>query len=316
MADQPKPITDPLQATMARLDALRAKQTGQTVEDHAKAVAAEIHAEIAPAGKLPPEQGWIVFAPVPSDLCRVSPFFPLGKAEIAHRPFIEDLVIAKSSWGELRYTGPKLDTFIEDVFLAVLALVDDPAERARADMEGRSPMTWSGTVGQILALMGLTDGAANYARVRRAFKLMRSTTFEITLKSGRTEGCGLLGNYGFDPKTKRATVTVDPEFYELYSRGSVTKLDVERRTKLSGAVAKCIYRFVMSHRKDRWEGHWMTLARSINLPLDKPDKELRRMLRTAIAAMVKAGVLTKASRLEGDVVALVRSSRSFAHRSP
>ena len=312
MPNEPTPISDPLQAVIARIEAKR----GKSVEEHAKDVAAEVHAEIAPAGKLPPEQGWIVFAPVPSDLCRVSPFFPLGKTEIAHRPFIEDLVIAKSSWGELRYTGPKLDTFVEDVFLAVLALVDDPTERARAEAEGRSSMTWSGTVGQILALMGLTDGAANYARVRRAFKLMRSTTFEITLKSGRVEGCGLLGGYGFDLKTKRATVTIDPVFHEMYSRGSVTRLDVERRSKLSGSVAKCVYRFAMSHRKDRWEGHWMTLARSVNLPLDKPDKELRRMLRTAIKAMVKAGVLTKASELEGDMVTLVRPARSLPHRVP
>lgn len=310
--NEPKPIADPLQAIMARIEAKRA---GKNIEDRAEVVVAEVKSAVVPAGSLPPERGWITFAPVPSDLCRVSPFFPMSKSEISKRPFVEDLIIAKSSWGELRYTGPKLDTFTEDVFLAVLALVDDPAERKRIEVDGASTTAWTGPVGQILALMGLTDGAANYARVRRAFKHMRATTFEIQLKAGRIEGCGLLAGYGFDLKTKRATVTVDPVFHGLYSRGSVTKLDVERRSKLPGAVAKCVYRFAMSHRNDRWEGHWMTLARSINLPMDRPDKKLRHSLRTALTALVKSGVLATGT-LAGDIVTMVRASRNLADQKP
>lgn len=292
-------------------DRTRAKQT---IEEHAKQVAAEVQEVVAPKGNLPPVQGWVSFAPVPSDLCRVSPFFPMSKAEIAKRPYIEDLVISQSSWGELRYTGQKLDTFTEDVFLAVLALIDDPSERTRVEVAGLPTTAWTGPVGQILALMGLTDGAANYAHVRRSFKHMRATTFEIQLKTGRIEGCGLLAGYSFDLKTKHTTVTVDPVFHGLYSRGSVTKLDVERRAALPGAVAKCVYRFVMSHKNDRWEGHWMTLARAINLPLDRPDKKLRHALRTAFAALVKAGVL-KVGKLDGDIVTTVRASRSLADRN-
>lgn len=313
MASEPKPISDPLQATIARIEAKRA---AMPIESQARQVAQEIHNEIAPAGKLPPEQGWLSFAPVPSDLCRVSPFFPMSKAEISKRPFIEDLTIAKSAWGELRYTGPKLDTFTEDVFLAVLALVDDPAERARVEVDGLPTTAWTGPVGQIMALMGLnSDGVANYARVRRAFKHMRSTTFEMQLKSGRVDGCGLLAGYSLDPKTKRATVTVDPVFHALYSRGSVTKLDVERRAKLPGAVAKCVYRFLMSHKADTWKGHWVTLARAINMPMDRPDKLLRHAIRSALASLVKAGVLSSA-KLTGDVVTSVRASRSLTNRTP
>lgn len=293
-------------------DRTRAKLT---IEERAKQVAAEIQKVVAPKGRLPEERRWITFAPVPSDLCRVSPFFPMSKSEISKRPFVEDLVIAKSSWGELRYTGPKLDTFTEDVFLAVLALVDDPGERKRVEVDGLPTTAWTGAVGQILALMGLTDGAANYARVRRAFKHMRATTFEIQLKAGRIEGCGLLAGYGFNLKTKQATVTVDPVFHGLYSRASVTKLDVERRSKLPGAVAKCVYRFAMSHRSDRWEGHWVTLARAINLPMDRPDKKLRHALRTALTALTNAGVLGTGT-LSGDIVTMVRASRSLTDRNP
>lgn len=298
---------------MVAADKARAKQAALPIEDQAKAIAAEVRAEIAPAGKLPPEQGWLSFAPMPSDLCRVSPFHPMSKAEIGTKaPPLEDLVIARSSWGELRYSGQKLSTFDEDVFLAVLALVDEQESR-----DGTETTTWRGAVNQILSLMGLkSDGAANYARVRRSIKYMRATSFEMVLKSGRIEGCGLIASYSFDTKTKQVRITVDPIFHELYTRGSVTRLDVERRAKLPGAVAKCIYRFAMSHKPDRWEGNWMHLARAINLPMDKPDKELRRMLRTALSALIRAGILTKASRLSGEVATLVRSSRSLAHRCP
>lgn len=169
MANEPKPVSDPLKAVMARIEAKRA---AMSLESRAEDVVAAVQKAVAPKGKLPIEQGWITFAPVPSDLCRVSPFHPISKAEISTRTAVEDLVISKSSWGEVRYTGMKLSTFEEDVFLAVLALVEDPSER----QEGQSQMVWSGHVGKILALMGLTDGTANYARVRRAIKLMRATT--------------------------------------------------------------------------------------------------------------------------------------------
>ena len=307
--NEPKLIADPLAACMERI---KAKRTDQ----HAKAVAVEIRQEIAPGGKLPVEQGWLCFAPMPSDLCRVSPFSPMSKAEIAHRPLVDDLVISKSSWGELRYTGPRLSVFEEDVFLAVLALVDDPAERKESEVEGMPTTAWKGPVRQILGLMGLTDGASNYARVKRSLRYMRATTFELTLKSGRVNGCGLIAGYDFDPETKEVSVTVDPIFHELYSRGSVTRLDVERRATLPGAFAKCLYRFVMSHKSDAWKGHWMTVARAINMQMVQPDKKLRQQLRAAVAGMVKAGILTKGSSLKGEVLTLVRAVRTFECRRP
>ncbi|QAZ69687.1 RepB family plasmid replication initiator protein [Solidesulfovibrio carbinolicus] len=307
-------------AKIAERDALIAREAAAAgrlgLEAHARKVAAEVRAEIAPGGKLVPEQGWLSFAPMPSDLCRVSPFAPMSKAEVAHRPWVDAMTIAKSSWGELCYTGPRLSVFEEDVFLALLALIDDPAERRESEVRGMPTTAWKGPLRQLLGLMGLTDGASNYGRVKRALRYMRATTFEITLKSGRVNGCGLIGNYDFDPKTKEVSVTVDPVFHELYSKGSVTRLDVERRSKLAGAVTKCLYRFVMSHKGARWDGHWMTVARAINLDLSQPDKELRRLLRGAVAGMIKAGILAKGSALKGENLALVRVARTLAHSRP
>lgn len=298
------------QARIAEMDALVAREAEAAsrfgIEAHARKVAAEVRGEIAPGGAIVPEQGWLSFAPMPSDLCRVSPFSPMGKTALASRPFVEDLVIVKSAWGELRYTGPRLSIFEEDVFLALLALIEEPGEGTEVELMGKPTVTWIGPIRRLLSLMGLTDGAANYSRVRRALKLMRATTFELALKSGRVNGCGLLGGYDLDPKTGQDRVTVDPVFYELYSRGSVTRLDVERRAKLPGAVAKCLYRFIMSHKGPKWSGHWMTVARAINLDMDQPDKKLRQMLRGGIAALVKSGVLTKASALEKETLTMVR----------
>lgn len=77
-----------------------------TVEREAQRCAAAILEEIAPEGKAQPQQMWAPCAPMPSDMCRVSPFFPLSKPEMKTREYVRDVIITKSSWGEIRYRGP------------------------------------------------------------------------------------------------------------------------------------------------------------------------------------------------------------------
>jgi hypothetical protein len=91
--------------------------------------AGEIQKEIAPDGKLAPEQMWTPIAPMPTDMCRVSPFFPMARQKLGDRPFIRDMVITSSSWGEIKYTGPKLSTYEEDVLMALLSILDQASHR-------------------------------------------------------------------------------------------------------------------------------------------------------------------------------------------
>ena len=295
MANEPKPITDPLKACIARIEAKRA---GLPVEDHAKHVAAEVHAEVAPKGALPPEQGWMAFAPMPSDLCRVSPFFPMGKNEMAVRPFIRGLAITKSAWGEVTYTGPKLSTFEEDVLLAVLALL----KTVEPTGDDKPVWNYTGPLRPILTAMGYKrTGSDNYRRVKAALELLAVAGVKLQTKRGKWAMTTMLTWAGGDDKSRDISVTVNPYFAEVYAAGAVNLLDLAKRAELSRPVSKALHRFATSHRGD-WRGHFLTLAAAINLDLDTPQKELRRQIKQAMTELRKVGVLSSRSKFSSDDV--------------
>lgn len=303
MPNEPTPISAPLQAVIARIEAKR----GKSVEEHAKNVAAEVHAEIAPAGKLPPEQGWMSFAPMPTDMCRVSPFFPMNPRQMEKREYIDGMVIASNAWGDVKYSGPKLSTFEEDVLLAVLALL----KAVEPTGEDKSAWTYDGALRPILVAMGIKrTGGDNYRRVRDALRRLAGAVVEIRTKRGRWTMSSMISWAGGDEKSSDLTVTVNPYFAELYAAGSVNLLDLAKRAELSRPVSKALHRFATSHRGD-WRGHFLTLAAAINLDMDQPQKQLRRLIRQGMTELRKVGVLTTKSKFAGDVVtlAVVQGSR-------
>ena len=307
MANEPKPISDPLKEMMARIDA---KRSGGVVDEHTRKAVQAVAEEIAPEGKLPPQKQWLFFSPVPSDLCRVSPFFIMSKQELAKRPYIEDLVITNNNWGKITYTGGKLSVFDETVFLSIIALLDEPGAKEIVKVDGKYTTVWEGPVLKILELMGLkSDGKENYNRVRKSIKTMRATAFELILKSGNIHGCGLIDDYKIIEKSKHLRVVINPLFYELYAKGAVTRLDVIRRSKLPGSVPKCLYRFIMSHRDGTWKGHWKTLCGALNLDLKQEEKKVRHTLKCAINTLIKHEILNDRSSISGEVVTLHRVKR-------
>lgn len=64
----------------------------------AKAQAQEAYAVITKT----PQQLWFPMAPLPTDMCRVSPFFPLAKRDITERSYIKDMVITDGAWGRIK----------------------------------------------------------------------------------------------------------------------------------------------------------------------------------------------------------------------
>ena len=299
MANDPKPITDPLKACMARIEA---KRSGLPVEDHARQVAQEMHKEIAPASKLPPEQGWLSFAPMPSDLCRVSPFFPMGKNEMAARDvLIRGMVIASNAWGEIKYSGPKLSVFEEDVLLAILALLKTVEPDAS---DGKTTWTYAGPLRPILTMMGYqTTGKRNYERIKSALELLAMAVVRIQTKRGKWELANIITRAGGDDKGATVAVTVNAYFAEMYAAGAVNLLDLAMRAKLARPVSKALHRFATSHREP-WRGHFLTLAAAINLDMEQPQKQIRRQIKQAMTELRKVGVLSARSKFSGDVVTL------------
>ena len=283
-----------------QIHADNARRKQQPLEGHAKQVAAEIRAEIAPAGNLPPEQGWLNFAPMPTDLCRVSPFFPMAQKQMAERQLIRGMVIAKSAWGEVFYSGPKLSTYEEDVLLAILALL----KTVQADGGEGQAWTYAGPLRPLLTVMGYKKtGKDNYRRVKDALELLAMAVVRIQTKRGKWELANLITRAGGDDKAATVAVTVNPFFAEMYAAGSVNLLDLAKRAELSRPVSKALHRFATSHRGD-WRGHFLTLAAAINLDLEQPQKQIRRQIQQAMTELRRVGVLATRSKFAGDVVTL------------
>jgi hypothetical protein len=276
----------------------------ETVEVDARAVAREVQGELFPDGKPPQKQGHLPFAPMPSDMCRVSPFFPLGKGDLGDRAWLRDFVITQGPWGSITFSGAKLSTLEESVLLALLALVDGQREKETEEVEGRPANTYAGPVLPILKLMGLTRGAANYKRLKASLDLLQTCRFEIRTGkavysiSGPVAFCALKGPDG------EIRVTLNPYFKEMFQAGRVALLDVLKRASLKGEVSKALYRFIESHRGKAWEGHVLTLAAALNLDLDLPGFKIKERIRMAVSELVRVGVLGKGSGVRREVVTL------------
>jgi len=298
MANEPKPLGGSLKDIMARIEAKRA---GLPIEQDAEAAAAEIHAEIAPKGVLPAEQAWMNFAPMPTDLCRVSPFFPMGKNEMASRQLIRGMAIAKSAWGDVTYSGPKLSTFEEDLLLAVLALLKTVPQE---DNDGRPSWTYRGPLRPILTALGYkTTGKRNYERVKAGLELLAMAVVKLQTKRGKWSITNMVAGADGDDKEATVAITVNPYFATMYAAGSVNMLDLAKRAELSRPVSKALHRFATSHRGE-WRGHFLTLAAAINLDMEQPQKQIRRQIMLAMAELRKASVLSPRSKFSGDVVLL------------
>ena len=293
----PTPANEGIQAY---LDRVKAKYE-RTMVEQAKETAAEVHREIGSA----PEQQWLPFAPMPTDMCRVSPFFPIARSQLGELPFIRDMVITKSSWGQITYTGPKLSIYEEDVLLAVLALLKSADNRQETEVEGKTTYTYQGPLAPILRLIGLSKSGQNYKRTVKALELMTVAGVRLEQKNGRRIMKSMLAVADWNDKKKELTVTVNPYFFEMYMSGSVTMLDVLIRSQINSPIAKSLYRFIQSHRDKSWQGHFLTLAAALNLNMEQPPKQIKRQVKNAIALLVKMDLLEPASGIKGDIVKLV-----------
>jgi len=290
------------------------------VAESAKAQAAEIKSSVIQAGA-PVEQLRFSFAPYPTELTRTSPFFPMSTHEMQKREYIKDMEIANHSWGTLNYSGPKLSVYEEDFLMIVLALLCDNNARILNESEGEGPITYTyvGTIRQILKLKGVENpGQNHYQAVVDALKLMAGAVFTLTTNKKVEPRAGkaaskthyinnIITNIKYAAGSGDIEITINPFFYEQYSDGLVTWVDVRVRAKLKSLTGKALFRFIKSHRDSVWVGPLQTLAASLNMDMDLPKFKLRDRLKVAIKELVAVGQLLAISRIDKDIVYLHRS---------
>lgn len=302
----------------------------------AKEQAAEIRQAVAAA---PTEQEslfrWCGF---PTDMTRVSPFYPMQTNELGKRPFLRDALITSAAWGEIRFTGPKLSIHEEDALLALLAILESVTKyRKEITIEDKKTYSYTGPALPLLRLIygGKTKAgkekrpaAHHYKRLVESLKLLTVAGVELALaartKAGKkkiryTSLSSMLSNVTWDEEKKVLSATINPFFYETYYAGAVTLLDVQKRMAISGNIAKSLYRFVQSHKAQTplWAGHFLTLAQVLNMDIEQPAKEIRRQLKDALNELVRQGILDKKSRLQKtDLVTLFRTGAALPPAKP
>lgn len=242
-------------------------------------------------------------APLPTPLCRVSPFFILPRKDLKNRKFVRDLTIVQNSWGEINYTGPILSIFEEDLILAILAIADPHT------------LSYSGPIYPILKLLGLTRGKKNYRRIISATKLLMASCIEIKECRSKKKNettiifTHLLQGAGWKEKEKIYDVQLHEAFRGYFSQNRITTLDLKIRTSLTSGVAKAIHRFIMSHDATRWEGDTKKLEKAINLNQDQPDKEKKRTLKDAIQQLINKNILHPKSGIGDNSLVLLQRIR-------
>lgn len=324
----------------AWLASVRAKRS---IPDEAQAQADEIRNEIAQAS---PEQGSLIhWCGFPTDMTRCSPFFPMNPKILGERKFLQDFVITSANWGEIKYTGPQLSTYEEDVLLAVLAILDGQSKEKETsyvyeindDYNGfteryklrtciesepsseysKKTYTYRGSILPLLRILGIKrPGKTNYTRFISALKLLTVAGVEISISTGKTKRgkkrsprimhmSNMLSRAYWDENKKILVITINPFFYETYMAGRVTLMDVSKRMSLKGVITKALYRFVQS-QQNGFTGHFLTLADALNMDRKQPQRKTKEHLKKAIKELCEQGVLTKKSGfLDDNIVTLI-----------
>lgn len=183
--------------------------------EEAKSQGEEIRREVATSL---PEQGTLAqWCGFPTDMTRCSPFFPMNPKELGERRFLRNYLITSANWGEIKYTGPQLSTYEEDIILVLLAILDVKSKyRERCEViesitqngetkifvesEGSVPsdmrdivnpklsLTYRGPALPLLRLLGYQKpGKDAYKRLIAALELMTVAGVKLAISTGQTK---------------------------------------------------------------------------------------------------------------------------------
>lgn len=256
----------------------------------------------------------------PTALCRVSPFFILpkrGRKEV--RKYIEDMVIADHSWGQILYSGPQLSTDDEDVLLSVLALLGAKGQK----------YVYEGPISPFLILLAGGDrkktGGTQQEQFFAALKRLQSAVIELTIYDGKTKGmarrtrqrkiCNIIEYQEIDEKNDGIRIVINRFFREMFDSGEFTIFSLAVRRKMRLGLAKAMYRLLTAQRDGAFRGSMSVLAEAFNLK-NKSASERRKDFRVAIEDGKKAGVLDPRSRIEKDHVTLILTKNRGMANSP
>lgn len=295
------------------LGMIRAFRNRLSVEQDAQEIASDMTAPVIEKEKEPQQISLLpLLGYLPSDMTRVSPFFPMSLQEKHEaREYLQSLVISSGNWGRVTYTGPKLSTFDEDVFIVLqgylhLANPKGTKPKLHTTESGKTITIYDyrGPALPFLKMLGIEKpGKRDYDRLKASAKRLMQGVVEFELSAGKTKrgnqkikktmATTMFNLFGWDEQKKELVISFNPYFYEMYIVGSsATTIELAERMALKSPIAKGLHRFIMGQKLDgKIPYHYMTLAAVTNMNLQQPDREIRRQLKSALKELIEKNVI-------------------------
>ncbi len=240
---------------------------------------------------------------MPTEIARTSPFFPIGREAKSDRPLYNNFII-KNNWGTISVSGEQLSIQDESVLLAALFLVKKyKTERFSTDYT------------EICQIMGINRGKNPYKSIEQSLLRLSNAIVQTKLfDTGnpkkndvvRIISGSILSNVDMKPKSTKVDITVNPYFLALYGVNMTTSIDLDKRSKLKGDVAKALYRFLETHKGGGVPFGIATLILALNLNTEQPLFTIRKIIRKALAELQKNELIEKWKIDKNDLVHIFR----------
>lgn len=263
----------------------------------------EVKKEIIKADQGKVTQG--VFSFMPTEMTRITPFFPMNRGKMKDRPIKE--LVWENSWGRVRITGKQLSVYDETVLMAVLHLVG----KFKA-------LTFETTRGELCRIMNVTQAQSTYNSIWQSLERLTRTIIDLEVWQSGKPAAGkkkkpkiqminsMLSGAKRDNETGKIVITVNPYFLSMYGDGFFTQIDMDTRQKLKGDVSKSLYRFVKGQKQSQYKCHILTLARAVNINIEMEIKEIRKRIRKGFQELKRNKVIKQYQILNNDIVIFSR----------
>jgi len=251
--------TDAAVSTFEKKLATVSMTTGQIYAEIDKRISQAIEKDAVK----PVQLSWL-----PTDAARKSIFRPIADQKLKGNYFEFK---TKSGWGTLEVTGPPLNMVDEGILLALL-------------LEVRKQRALSIKVNykNVCRSLGITYQTKNRRRIKAAIKKLRKTSFDFEKKDGQWTIKNILKEAS--GTNEYSHIALDPWLFDKFLKNEITLLDLQFRQSLKGDVAKCLYRFLSSHRGTQ-SYRLETLVLALNMDQGQETRINRDMLKRAFTQL-------------------------------
>jgi hypothetical protein len=227
----------------------------------------------------------LLFSFMPTQLTRVSPFFPMNRRDSKNRPYTE--LKWSSSWGDIEIKGKKLSIYDETILLAILHLV----KKSKSSDVYTTPY-------ELCKIMGVKRQQNSYKTIWDSIERLTGTLIKLSIDGKpRLINTILTGGAIVENEEKKGNksllICLNKFFMTTYVKGMITNINLQFRLKLKGDFSKALYRFLASQRGTEYSCHLITLAKVINVDMKLENRRIKARIKDGLSELRRNGFLSR-----------------------